>query len=561
MSPDKRRDVALASSQDAHVVECSLGQKFMSNKKEQYYRVRYEWEFSNFLSSSKSELSKIHKVYPSDYVERDITTQDKMWRSVLHLQDVIFDNGEQQWSTYRRGKLMRDLHDYFFQLATRRFISRSNFECCVLKASRGNRHATANDEEELVIALDSVYNSFDVLCKEAFDWRRFLFYFHFTSDPRKSAKDQLLSAFAKIGKKSCIELQDLGLVLFPLVKADATTYILEVLDEAWAQVKASRQEIDENLGSTKVTIEMFQQMLELKGLQRFFDQSTSPWGRGRIFPVNICQWEEEFYNETSLQLVRVSRRSETISDKLDRDNCRTKLCMWRQWLDYAKYQGSLRFILNKINHRIDMRRKSRGLLAFSQWAMRDHSALEIQRVGRGFLGRIVARNRWMVFTSATMIQTHFRMYLARKQLNILSSMYHWAIVEVQRNIRGALARRLALKKLLTLVEQEHLRNVKERERLEMERGVWYLTKLQGLWRRKMASAKILELRRKRQREIQLQRAMETERNLFLRERQIYERQLEGYYKSMKEEHDNSNQVQSRIAHDQIKVRTDRKSVV
>mmetsp|Transcript_11934 Transcript_11934/g.22103 ORF Transcript_11934/g.22103 Transcript_11934/m.22103 type:complete len:851 (-) Transcript_11934:47-2599(-) len=559
MSPDKRD--ALASREVNSVIkeksDIGYSQTFMSNKGEQYYRVRYESEFSKFLSSSKSELSKIHEEYPDDYVERDVSAQDKMWRSVMHLQRVIFgkaENGD-QWSEYRRNKLLEDLHENFFQLATKRFISRPNFECCLLKASRGSRHRTVKDEK-LVIALDSVYNSFDVLSNEAFDWRRFLFYLHFALDPRKTAKEHLLSAFSKIGNKSCIDLQDLGVVLFPLVKADAAKDVLCVMDEAWAQVKASQQGIDENLGSTKLTMNFFQQMLELKGIQTsFFDQSKSAWGRGRTFPVYICQWEEEFYNETLLQLVKVSRREATIEDKLNRDNSRTKLNVWRQLLDFARYQRSLRSIFNKINDRMKLRRKARGLMAFSHWTANQHAALEIQRVGRGFLGRMIARNRWMIYSSATMIQTHSRMYVAKRKLNELSSHYNWAIVEMQRNIRGALGRRLALRKLLTLVEQAHLNNVKERERLEMERGVWCLTKLQSFWRRKKATAISFELRQKMQREIHVRRAMETERNLFLRERQIYERQLEEFYKSMKEEHDTSKQNQSKITQDQIKVRT------
>ena len=231
-----------------------------------------------------------------------------MWRSFLHPQEVIFGNGE-IWSEFRRNKLVRDLHDNFFQLATKRFISRPNFECCLLKASRGYVHSRASHDEELVSALDLVYDSFDALSKEILDWRRFLFYFHFTLDPRKSAKEQLLSAFSKIGNKSYVDLQELNLILFPLVKADSTTHILWSMDEAWAQVRAVQQGMYENFRSSKLTLTMFQQMLELEhvGLHIFFHQSKHAWGRGRIFPVYICQWEEDFYNKTLLQLVNTSR--------------------------------------------------------------------------------------------------------------------------------------------------------------------------------------------------------------------------------------------------------------
>ena len=549
MSSDDKNAATIAAQEDY----LSSGKKFMSNKGEQYYRMRFDWEFSKFVNSSKTELSNIHNVYPRGYVERDVAAQDNMWRSALHLQDMIFGDGGQCFEK-RKGKLRRDLHDSFFEVASKRFVSKPQFKGCLLKVSRGYRHRLAGDEK-FNASLDSVYNSFDVLSTEAFDWRRFLFYFHFASDPTKTVKEQLVSAFSINADKSWINLQDLGNILFPLVKADAITGILCEMDEAWAQATASKPKIDGNLGSTSVTVTLFHEMLELDCLQRYFCQSGSSWGRGVIFPVCIYRWEAELYNETLLQLVTSSRREKTMTEKLGRDRHRTKLNVWVQWLNYARYHGLMRSIFDKITCRMKYRRKSRGLRALSEWTKGQRAALNIQRVGRGYVGRIEARNRRNIFSSATMIQTHFRMYLARKACNVLSSKYLWAVVEVQRRIRGALGRRLALKKLLTLVGQKHASNVKERARLELERGVWCLTRLQAFWRRKMATAKAAELREKMQRESRIQRAMETDRKLFLRERQIYERQLERFYKSIREEYENCIHIESKVSHDQMKVRT------
>lgn len=565
MSPNKGGGGTLLSRQreepSSSTTSSSCGKKFLSNnKREHYYRVRYEWEFNKFLTSSKEKLSSIHTVYPNAYVERDVTTQDKIWEAMIHLQNVII--GE-DWSDYRKNKLLRDLHDNFDELSSKRFLSKPNFECCMLKACRGYSHrksttSTAVAEQKLNVAMDLVYSTFDVHSLGAFDWRRFLFYLHFLLDPRKSVKDQLLSAFAKIGHKSCrLELQELEVVLFPLVKASGMKDVLFAMDEAWAQVKAAQQKVDdENLECTMLSMGIFQQMLEMQVLQIFFDQSESSWGKGRIFPtVYISRWEEELYNKTLLDLVRMRRRDAVISEKLKHDRCKTKRHAWRLWLDYAKYQGSLRSILVKINCRMALRRKARGICAFSHWVRMQHAALDIQRVARGYFGRNVARHCWMVYTSATMIQTRYRMHLARKVLHALWTRYIWAIVTVQSAIRGALARRLALKKLMTLVEQEHLSNIKERERYEMERGIWGLTRLQSFRRKQIAIATSIAMRQKVQREAQIQRAMETERKMFLRERQIYERQLEGFYRSMKEEHENNSQIQDKVHHDQVKVRT------
>jgi hypothetical protein len=279
-----------------------------------------------------------------------------MWRSALHLLDMMFGDGRQCFE-YRKGKLLRDLHDSFFEVASKRFLSKLQFKDCSLKVSRGYRHRLAGDEK-FNASLESVYNSFDVLSTEAFDWRRFLFYFHFALDPTKTVKDQLLSAISINADKSWIDLQDLGKILFPLVKADAITGILC----EWTKLG----EIDGNLGSTAVTVKLFQEMLELDCLQRYCCQSGSSWGRGVVFPVCIYRWEAELYNETLLQLVTSSRREKTKTEKLGRDRHRTKLNVWVQWLDYARYHGLMRSIFDKITCRMKFRRKSRGLRAFSE---------------------------------------------------------------------------------------------------------------------------------------------------------------------------------------------------
>lgn len=561
MSSDKRGGALASPSNDSVIGGRAdvAGQKFMSQKAEQYYAVRYESEFSKFLNLSSSKLDRIHRVYPRDYVERDISSQDKMWTAVLSLHQEVF-YGDGQWSEYRKNKLLRDLHGNFFQLATKQFISRPNFECCFLMASRGYRHRTIGDTR-LVNFLDSVYTSFDALSNGSVDWRRFLFYFHFTLQPTKPAKEQLLSAFSKIRSKSCMNLEDLGLILFPLVKADAASDVLCAMDDAWAQVVACQQQLDKNFEpSKKLTIDTFQQMLELDNMQHFFAQSKRMWGRGRIFPVHVCQWEDEIYNETLLSLVKTTRREESITNKLHRDARRIKLNVLTLWLKHAKFQSSLRRILSMFDQRMKVRMKKQGLTAFLQQVARHNAALELQRVGRGLLGRIKARYCWLIYSSATSIQTRYRMYVAKSKLDALSLEYNWAIVEVQRHIRGALGRRLAFRKLMTIVEQQYLNNVKERERLESERGMWCLIRLQSFWRRKIATIEVDKLRKMKQREILVRRAMETDRDIFLRERQIYERQLEAFYRSMKEDHINNERVQSKVAKDKVKVRTLRRRI-
>jgi hypothetical protein len=54
--------------------------------------------------------------------------------------------------------------------------------------------------------------------------------------------------------------------------------------------------------------------------------------------------------------------------------------------------------------------------------------------------------------------------------------------------------------------------------------------------------------------------METEKKKFLRERQIYERQLEKFYRRIREENDYSAHVEAKVSHDQIQIRTLRRAL-
>lgn len=550
-----KREDSLVTREESRI----RGKKFIPSRKgEQYDSLRYEKEFSKIIRSSRSELSSINRYYPTDCIERDVLAQEKMWMSIVNLQHVIFSNGE-QWSDYRTGKLLRDLHEIFFQVTTKRNMSRPQFETCSLRAVRGCTHGTSSNEKLLKIAVDDVYQSFDRLSREAFDWRLFLFFFHVTLFPAKTVSDQLLSAFTMIGdKSSCIDLHDLGLVLFPLVRADAVPDMLSLMDDAWVQAKTSA--MDENLESTSISVKMFQKMLRQNCFQRYFLHSDANWGRGRMFPVLLYQWEEKLYNITLLKLVRKSRREQSIIEKLNRDRRGTKLGVWTQWYEHARYQRLLRTSFEQVNLRIELSRKHRGLLAFLHTSVRQYAALHIQRIRRGIIGRNIARQCCTISSSATKIQTHIRMFIAQKQLRCHSSKYTWAVLEVQRYIRGTLGRRLAFTRLMNFVNQEHLKNTKEFKRLKMERGVTSLTILQALWRRKVAIATFDSLRKKHGREMQILSAMEADRQLFFRERQIYVNQIENFYKSLKEEQEKTDQIQSRIANDQVMVRTLRRSL-
>lgn len=95
----------------------ACGKKFMSNKEEQYSRVRYDLEFSRFR-----KLSTGTDDYPRCFIERSVAAQDSLWKIALHLQEIIFGNGK-IWSNHQKKRLLHDLHDSFSDVTSKRCVS------------------------------------------------------------------------------------------------------------------------------------------------------------------------------------------------------------------------------------------------------------------------------------------------------------------------------------------------------------------------------------------------------------------------------------------------------
>ena len=532
--------------------------RVLSPKGQEHYIVRYRHEYSKFVESSKIELQNIHRDYQREYVARDVSFQERMWRAALVLHKIITSE-EIGWSECRRRKFLVDLHDYFYQMESKRCLSRSNFDCC-LKKSFGTA------VNKVHIHFDALFNPFDALCKESINWRSFLFYLHFAFIPTTSCEKQIVKAFSVIASdddidptltssKAMLDLKDMGVILYPLVKASCIQEVLCVVDDAWAEVVSSRYDLETSMASTKVSIVMLKQMLEQECMKSLFQPSTLTWGKGRMYPVFVCKWEESFYTDTLLSLVKESRRDVAIANKLIRDDITKKQALWREWVSFALYQRSLRLKINTINRRMEDKLLARGLRAFSYWSVRQMSALLIQRVSRGFMGRVIATWHWFIYNSATMIQCRIRIYLSMKRYKELSSRYHSAILTVQTSIRGALGRRMALKRLMSFVESEHQKNRSEKSRLLMLRGIWGTTKLQSGFRRKQARLLAQERRELRARESDVCNAMEAQSESFRKERRIYERQLEEFYRLKREEYHRNTQIQSKLERDKVSVRT------
>jgi hypothetical protein len=536
--------------------------KFISQKGHQYYEAKYRNSHKKFIKSSADELKRIHREYPSETVSRDVAAQEDMWGAAVKLHSAIISN-DAGLPKHTQNRFIDNLSEAFCNKESKRCISRPNFYTCMMDQFK--QMATDNPSRSINMSLETLYDKFDVLGNDCFNWRRFLFYLRVVANPTIDCRDQLLHAFRFIAShdgidsitsaKASIDIHDIATILFPLVRADYIHEAVSVMDDAWLGATSSATWDRSRWVPQKVTIEVFEDMLKQKSIDTLLAQSSSNWGRYKSFPVFISQWEHQFYNARLLQLVRDQRIRVSIRNKLQRDANELKRLIWHEWKAYTLYNRSLRFILNLIDVRTMRNMKNRGLQAFLEWSSRSLATLTIQRVCRGRFGRTIALSHWIARQSAITIQCFVRMCFAKKMLSDLSSEYYLAIITVQRIIRGAIGRRVAFKRLMSFVEQEHMRNTKEKERLLMLRGIWSLKKLQSSCRRIKAKSRANELRAMRQRENDIRNAMEARREKFRKERKIYKRQLEEYYRSKKDEHIRSTNIQSKVAKDQVSVRT------
>ena len=537
------------------------GGKFLSPKGTRYYEVQYNNDCRKFLKSY--ELNRIFIEYQTDSTARDVGAQEEMWEAAISLHRAIVSNSVARSPRHRQNRFTHDLYEAFYKIESKRCISRPNFFTCMRQLFK--EMSTDNPLRSIGMGLEALYDKFDMLGTGALNWRRFLLYLHVASNPTLHCREQLLHAFSFIASqdginfstsaKASIDIHDISTVIFPLVRAECIPKAVSVMDEAWSNVRSSGRRDGSKLTSTKITLDVFELMLNDESMKSLLGQSASKWGRFASFPVYISQWEEDFYNDRLLQLVRDGRIAFSIRSKLQRDDNWIVRAVWKEWKSYTMYQQSLRSILNSIDTRKMNRMKYRGLLAFIDWSRRTLVALTLQRVGRGYFGRRVAYSRWRIKRSAITMQCFVRMYFAKQRLIELASKYLWAVVTIQRIFRGMLARRVAFKRLMSRVERERIQNTEEKKRLLLLRGIWSITRIQSCFRRFKAKSHANELRAARQSESDIRHAMEARIEKFRKERKVYERQLEEYYRSKKEEYMRNINIQSKITNDQISVRT------
>jgi len=192
---------------------------------------------------------------------------------------------------------------------------------------------------------------------------------------------------------------------------------------------------------------------------------------------------------------------------------------------------------------------------YRKWAMREIAVREIQRIIRGYMGRTEALFLQILFKSAVLLQCTYRGKLARRRYMAMKRKRNWAAAELQRHVRGVLAKRLALNRLEGFLESERTRLKKEIWEWENAEMIAAVKSIQGQYRKLQARRKVHLLKDKKAREAIIQEEMEDMVKASKRDRKIYERQVMEWYEKKRIAWEENNVLEAHTAKEKAKIRS------
>jgi hypothetical protein len=105
------------------------------------------------------------------------------------------------------------------------------------------------------------------------------------------------------------------------------------------------------------------------------------------------------------------------------------------WRGYMWRRKRARFLMTENIVRYVVDNTSTAWIVFRKWVMREIAIREIQRVVRGYIGRMEAAFLKVLYNSVTLLQATYRGKLARRKFLGVKRKRNWAAAEMQRHIR------------------------------------------------------------------------------------------------------------------------------
>lgn len=521
------------------------------------YMLAYHLDAEKRHNLSSHQLEDVCSHFLTKRNQQERADKENRWRMAIRCHEIITGNDDSSVAT---RKILGKLCDKLFRLEHGRCISRANFVRCMQQTAA----RMSTDDTNLL------YSTFDPMKQNEVDWRMLVFMIYIAAEPSLSCKDILLHAFLfYIGnvdhlldcpsRSGAIRIRDISLILDPLIQSSHKSEVLTYFDEAWGNIifEKDHSVLCAEAASSTVSFNMFERMLDDSCIKTLFLEDTVLAGRGNLF-FTICTFEHDYYPATLLKHVMKVRRASAVTRYLHILDMEQKKACMSEWKLYVSQRRHVKELVHYMAARLWNRQKVRGFRTLKRWALCHVAAVEIQRVARGFLGRIESRVRYIFTASSICLQSTVRRYLHRCQYLHSLQMRKNAAIELQRIVRGNIGRRIAADALLAKVEQERRDLQEEKNKWRQRRQRSAATAIQRVYRSKAVR---VETRRRLCREASAMDSLEEERLRFRRERKVFEIQLQEFYKQEKDEKEAADARKARANRERIRIRNLQRRIV
>ena len=495
--------------------------------------------------------------FQSAWSQQEAADKEAQWHVAIRLHEAICMSSA---TASCPQSTISKLADHFYRLEQNgRYISRANFVRCARQVHGGAR---------LTKCLDDVFSAFDPRNRNQVDWRIILFSIFIASRPLQSCRDVLWNAFRfYVGEAgniidcppSSIILRDLHLVLSPLVRVESLSVVLNRFDNAWMNVaNASTQDTRKyHHSALLLTLNSFEQILDDPSIKSLFED-TIVVGNGSPLDFNLCAFEYKNYPQTLLHHIKKSRKALAIATfGQDHDMAQMKAALY-QWKLFCSRRRHARELVDTMAHRLWHERSMRGFWTLHRWAMRQVAAAKIQRVLRGFLGRVDAGVRRAFTRSSVLLQSCARRYLQRCRYLYFCELREHASIAIQRIVRGNRDRRIAISALLARIGKERLELEVAMMSFEHHRQTRAAIVIQRLHR---SCSSRQETWKRLCREAKAREELEGDRMQFRRERRIYEQELKEFYDTKKREEEEADASKARSDRERIRIRNLQRRII
>lgn len=453
----------------------------------------------------------IYQSYSKELDARRIQISEERWKHVLVFRRYLSTKVELERSTMQHT--LRRLSDSFFYHEKKRYLTRPNF----LISLKENELKLPPSIAKLI------YEAFDVLQNNTFDWRTFIFMLHVTSrDIEEDVKIFIKLAYRfRVGLvidlnepcNSCIQFQDIGKVFEMILHPNKVQPTLALFDEVWSKNETSSR-ID-NAGQQMtpfVSYTNFEKVLEEITVLNMVNSDTSVKNafEQEYFPYTLYKYR---------RCIRYMSHFVTLSSTKIKSRC------LREWQRVSKLQRLMRDFFGKYIERRDHLMKALAYSCLWQQTIMQNAAISIQRIIRTHRANVTILTLRTERSAIILVQTSIRSFIAKCRIHHLRQEREDAALAIQRCIRGTIGRHLACNRLLTAIDVRRLYELEQEGMLRHEEVIRRAIVIQRMYRHKIATRKFSEAVEKKARERIVADAIQTLQVEEEREERIHREQI------------------------------------